>query len=243
MSAAGALRRTALGAVYPALAAYYRSDAGLGVPPAALKVLGIADPSYRADFYTLGKAIDLTAGVDGFVAECGVYKGSTLFGMAHRLRKAGTANRRILGFDSFEGFPEPAVQDALPDGSFHTRTLKGTFSDTSLETLQKRSHALGFERSITLVKGYFENTLGAWSAETFSVVHIDCDLYESYRTCLEFFYPRMARGGYMVFDEYDFSASVYPGAQRAIDEFFAEKLEPLQTFPESRTQRCFVVRA
>jgi O-methyltransferase len=95
---------------------------------------------------------------------------------------------------------------------------------------------------VTLVKGYFEETLSAWGDRQFSVVHIDCDLYQSYLTCLDFFYPRMVPGGHIVFDEYDFIADVYPGAQKAIDEFLADKPEKITGFPESPIPRYFIVK-
>lgn len=52
---------------------------------------------------------------------------------------------------------------------------------------------------------------------------LDCDLYESYKMCLSRLYPRIVPGGWIIFDEY-FSAK-YPGARRAVDEFFADRPE------------------
>jgi O-methyltransferase len=207
-----------------------------------LQFLGIADPSFRPDFYTLRRIVEKMAPQGGLFAECGVYRGATLLGMAHTLRAQGTASYQIVGFDSFEGFPEPVEEDALPNRSYHPRALKGYFGDTSLDELKSRVSALGLEQQVTLVKGYFEETLSAWGDRQFSVVHIDCDLYQSYLTCLDFFYPRMVPGGHIVFDEYDFIADVYPGAQKAIDEFLADKPEKITGFPESPIPRYFIVK-
>ncbi len=132
----------------------------------------------------------------------------------------------------FVGFPEPTQEDSLADGTFHRSAMKGIFADTSFEELSGKVQALGFERDITLAKGYFENSLPAWSGENFAIVHLDCDLYPSYMTCLEFFCPRIKAGGFMVFDEYDFSAPVYPGAQKAIDSFFADKPQKCSALPK-----------
>ena len=85
------------------------------------------------------------------------------------------------------------------------------------------------------MKGYFEHVLSRVEDLLFSVVHIDCDLYQSYMTCLEFFYPRVVAGGFIVFDEDEFSATVYPCAQRAIDSFLADKAEPIECFPGAPT--------
>jgi len=48
-------------------------------------------------------------------------------------------------------------------------------------------------------------------------------IYESYRQCLEFFYPRMASGGIILLDEY--KDPPWPGCTQAVDEFMAGKPE------------------
>lgn len=240
MALIGHLRRSARDLAYPAALAYYRLHGAKNCPASVLRVLGIADPSYRTDFYTLNKLVEKSAPGGGNYAECGVYRGATLLGVAHRLRVLGAKNWKLIGFDSFEGFPEPAAQDALPDGSFHPNAQKGVFGDTSYESLSAKVADLAFTRDVTLVKGFFESTLHEWNEEEFSVVHLDCDIYQSYVTCLEFFYPRLRPGGFMVFDEYDFSAPVYPGAQKAIDAFFAGKPENVQRLPEAPNPRWFI---
>ena len=241
MSVLGSIKRSIIRFCYPAIAAYYRSQPAC--PVSILKLLGIADIAYRSDFYTLSHAVDKITPSRGFIAECGVYRGATLLGMAHKLRRSGAASFHLLGFDSFEGFPEPVQEDAIPDGTFHERTAKGVFSDTSYEDLKGKVEALGFENQITLVKGYFENTLHHWSDKEFVLVHLDCDLYQSYLTCLEFFYPRVKSGGYIVFDEYgEGAAPVYPGAQKAIDLFLSDKPEKIQRLPESNNPRYFIIK-
>lgn len=233
------LRQVVARSAFPGAATYYRSFGAKRVP-ALLKLLGVADPAYRADFYTLCKLVGECARDGGTIAECGVYRGSTLLGMAHALKSNGASNWHLLGFDSFEGFPEPAPEDALSNGTFHPKARKGVFADTSYEGLQAKARALGYARDITLVKGYFENTLAQYADREFVAAHIDCDLYEGYKTCLEFFYPRLRPGGVLVFDEYDYSNGVYPGAQRAIDEFFRNKPEDVERLPEARVPRYFI---
>jgi hypothetical protein len=242
MRLTGDIRRSLLRFGYPIAASYYRTSSAKKCPAFLLRFLGVADPSYRTDFYTLARIVEQMAPSGGLIVECGVYRGATLMGMAHRLKALGQFNCTLVGFDSFEGFPEPTKEDAFADGTFHARALKGVFADTSYEELTGKIKALGFDRQITLVKGYFENSLPAWSDKQFTVVHLDCDLYASYVTCLEFFYPRVRPGGHIVFDEYDFSAPVYPGAQRAIDSFLADKPEKLRRFQESVNPRYFIVK-
>lgn len=55
--------------------------------------------------------------------------------------------------------------------------------------------------------------------DRFAFVSIDCDIYEPVRQGLEFFWPRMQRGG--VIFVHDYSSGYWPGATKAVDEFCA----------------------
>jgi O-methyltransferase len=57
----------------------------------------------------------------------------------------------------------------------------------------------------------------------FCFAHIDLDLYQGVKDAVAFVYPRMPRGGLIVFDDYGFASC--PGARKAVDEFFADKPE------------------
>jgi macrocin-O-methyltransferase TylF-like protien len=223
----------------PPLATLYRSRPA-SAPSWLLRAMGIADAVNRSEFYTLGRIVDSIERFDGSIIECGVYRGSTLLGMAHRLALRGITNVAVFGCDSFEGFPEPTQEDALTGGVFHERARRGVFADTNYEDLAIRVERLGYGRQVRLVRGFFEDTLPQFMESRFSIVHLDCDLYRSYVTCLELLYPRLVPGGYMIFDEYDFSASIYPGAQKAIDEFLAGKPEKIESFPEAKHRRYFI---
>jgi len=235
------LGRFARSLLWPVLARQYRRN-----PAAAsaltLRILGIANSSYRADFLALSNAIDQTCHLEGAIVECGVFRGCTLLGMAHRLRILGIRDASLVGCDSFQGFPAPTKEDALQDGSFHEVTREGVFHETSYEGVSLRISALGYAPNIRLLKGFFADSLPQLSKMTFKVVHLDCDLYQSYVTCLNFFYPRLIPGGYMVFDEYDFSAPAYPGAKKAIDGFLRDKPEKLQRLQNLVDARPFIVK-
>jgi O-methyltransferase len=63
------------------------------------------------------------------------------------------------------------------------------------------------------------------AGEQFCFVHLDCVIYESYKSCIEFFYPRLASGGVILFDEYN--DPPWPGCARAVNEYLADKPEKL----------------
>jgi len=78
-------------------------------------------------------------------------------------------------------------------------------------------------KKVVLVKGLFEDTLRTYNGKQVALLHLDVDLYQSYKECIEFFYPRVAKGGIIAFDEYQ--STEWPGAKKAIDEYSAGKGE------------------
>lgn len=208
-------------------------------PDILLKRLGIATSRRRIDFYTLERILSGMPEIQGSILECGVYRGATLLGMAHILTKRDV-HARLYGLDSFEGFPQPTPEDAQPGGQLHPDVRPGALGDTSYGALEARIRLLGWQDRIRLIKGFFEDTLETLVRERFSLVHLDCDLYSSYKTCLDFTYPRMLPGGVIVLDDYRLPANVYPGADRAVDEFFANRPEKPERFDHPLGLRSYV---
>ena len=62
-----------------------------------------------------------------------------------------------------------------------------------------------------------------------SLLHIDVDLFEPTKACLECFYTHAVRGGIVILDDY----GAFPGANKAIDEFFHDKAVVIQKRPYS----------
>lgn len=147
--------------------------------------------------------------VEGDIWECGVYKGGTAAMFAKILRHAGPWKKLFL-FDTFEGMPET---DA--DRDIHR---KGDFSDTSLESVARY---VGEPDLCVFRKGFIPRTFDGLEAAKLAFAHIDVDIYRSILDCLEFIWPRLSFGGFIVFDDYGFPTC--PGARLAVDEFFANK--------------------
>ena len=75
-----------------------------------------------------------------------------------------------------------------------------------------------FKSSVFIYKGIFpkENSEHVKDLE-FSFVHIDVDIHDSVKECLEFFVPRMIASGIIVMDDYN--APTCNGAKIAADDF------------------------
>ncbi len=72
-----------------------------------------------------------------------------------------------------------------------------------------------------MIKGFFEDTLDNDKLEQISFLNLDVDLYQSYKVCLEKLYPKISSGGVITFDEYFRESFAFPGAMKAIEEFFS----------------------
>ena len=179
--------------------------------------------------YMVRELLNLVGHLPGAYVECGVYRGATAYWLceaARREQKNG-GHRAVHLFDSWQGLPEPGEKDG-------GHWSKGKFACTVEDT--KRT-LRGFEGVTSYHPGWFKDTfllasLGLLPITQVAFLHIDVDLYESTKECLEFFYPRMARGGIIVDDEYGFAQC--PGAKLAMDEFFADKPERIAALPTAQ---------
>lgn len=170
--------------------------------------------------------LEQTRNVPGAVVECGVFRGSTLIVSGLYLKQRGI-RKQVFGLDSFEGFGEEVKADMQLGGKECEEKRVGGFGETSYDYV---SDAIGFfelASMVTLVPGFFKDSLPRLaSLESVSFLHLDCDLYDSYKECLNFFYPRLSAGAIVLMDEYD--DPTWPGANNAVDEFLHAKPEVLE---------------
>lgn len=171
-------------------------------------------------FFFLNLCIDflLEEKIVGDVGELGVYKGNSAFLLSKYARRMNT---KCYLFDTFEGFDSKDL--------VHLDFKKGQvdFSDTSEAEVK---NLLG-EQNIIYVKGYFPESLNQIKeTDYFVLVHIDCDLEKPFTAALNYFYPRMKKGGFLIM--HDHSSLFWPGAKKAIEGFFADKAEFVIPIPD-----------
>jgi O-methyltransferase len=147
-----------------------------------------------------------TDGIQGAFAEIGVYRGVT-----SSFIHCQAPDRLFYLFDTFEGFPESALEVAEDK----------RFKNTSQETV---SALLGDVRNIRFRKGMFLDTAEGLEEEKFALIMLDVDLYKSALDVFHFFYPRLVRGGYFFMHDYN-SPESDRGISRAAHQFLADKPE------------------
>jgi hypothetical protein len=165
------------------------------------------------------------------VAECGIGSGFSLTYILSYLQQS-KALRVYHGFDTFEGFPYIHAEDlkGIPENRKKISVV-GHYREYNFGHINRVVRRLGAEKIATLHQGRFDETIPFLPVHLrFSFVYMDCDLYQSYKSCLDTMYPRVVPGGIIVFDEYEHTVD-WPGARKAIDEFFADKPEKPEPLP------------
>ncbi len=156
--------------------------------------------------------------IPGAFAELGVYKGNSAK-LFHEL----APQRKLYLFDTFSGFHQKDLQ-ADPKKIIG----KSSFLDTSLDRVKA---FIGTSDQIVYCPGYFPDTAACVSEnERFAFVHLDADLYQPTRAALEFFYPKLSPGGYVIV--HDYSSGAWPGVKQAVDEFLKDKPQRLIRIPD-----------
>jgi Macrocin-O-methyltransferase (TylF) len=150
-------------------------------------------------------------GIQGDVIEFGTYYGHWVQVICEMLERNGW-QRKVWGFDSFEGLPKPDVQlnpDCWTEGMY-----SAPFDEVRARLqVDKRPY-------LQLVKGWFNETLmrePATSIDKIAYARIDSDLYESCIDCLKYLDGRLVDRAILVFDDWQFSTEI--GEPRAFKEW------------------------
>jgi len=151
--------------------------------------------------------------VKGCIVECGVHHGAGLMAWA-KLSAAlepYSLDRRIFGFDTFEGFPSIDEKDATSAGNESLRTGGFHTGMNTYEELQElirqydENRFLNQFEKVQLIKGDAVQTIPKFLSEEPSVLvsllFLDFDLYMPTKVALQSFLPRMPRGAVLAFDE------------------------------------------
>jgi O-methyltransferase len=153
-------------------------------------------------------------GVPGDLVETGVWRGGASILMRGVLKALGDTSRRVWACDSFEGLPraDPG-RYPMDAGDPHW-----TFAElaVSLDEVQANFARYGLlDEQVRFLPGWFRDTLPGAPIDRISVLRLDGDMYESTWVALEALYPKLARGGYVVVDDYLNIAA----CRAAVDDF------------------------
>ncbi len=194
----------------------------------------------------------LTQEVPGDIAELGVFRGMGLMTWANLLEAycIGDRTKIVYGFDNWRGFTKFSEEDGA-ESSQANKVLggfdPGKFRDELDDALSifDADRFVPWKARVNLVDGQIEESVPKFLDENpgvrFSLVHFDCDLYRPTKAALEAMWPRVARGGVLLFDEYGIHD--WPGETRAVDEFLASRPGlQLKTLSWTNTPAAYLVK-
>lgn len=144
--------------------------------------------------------------VPGSLAELGVHRGESA-----RLIHHYCPERKLFLFDTFSGFNASDLANESVKIGYNQRQQ---FADTDvalvLETIAPKN------ANVLPIIGWFPASITPEvRSSPFAFVHLDADLEAPIAAGLDFFWPRLSRGGYVVVHDYN----AWPGARLAVDRF------------------------
>jgi hypothetical protein len=179
--------------------------------------------------------------VHGHIIECGVYLGAGLMTWAQFSAIYEPVNhvRRVVGFDTFDGFTKISEKDLADNSINATWAAKGKLAADSYTDLQQCVELYDLNRSIghiprvELVRGDAMHTIPRYLKDNqhlvVAMLYLDFDLYEPTKIALETFLPRMPKGAVLAFDELD--QAHWPGETMAVLESVGLRNLRIQRLP------------
>lgn len=176
--------------------------------------------------------------VHGHIVECGVFLGGGLMTWAQLSAIYEPVNhvRRIVGFDTFTGFPEIGEKDRGCNPGY---AVEGGLSTNAYEDLQEAirlydlNRPVGHIPRVELVVGDATQTIPEYVQNNphlvIAMLYLDFDLFEPTRVAIETFLPRMPKGAVIAFDELDQAA--WPGETLAVLETVGLRNIRIRRFP------------
>lgn len=161
--------------------------------------------------------------VHGVIMEFGVRWGQNMALMSNLrgIHEPYNYNRKIIGFDTFEGFPSVAAEDGagVKVGDYGVAENWKDELEAILE-FHTLNAPIAHKAKHELVQGDACQTLPAYLERNpqtiIALAYFDFDLYKPTRDCLEAILPHLTKGSILAFDELNMPE--FPGETLAVKE-------------------------
>jgi hypothetical protein len=163
--------------------------------------------------------------VTGIIIEFGVRWGQNLalFSSLRGIYEPYNYTRKIVGFDTFSGYPsvhdKDGSEDAVSTGAYSVSTGYETYLKKILDYHEKDS-PISHIRKYDLIKGdatkTVEDYLKTYPETIIALAYFDFDLYEPTKACLELISDHLTKGSVVGFDE--LNNRTFPGETLALKE-------------------------
>ena len=195
--------------------------------------MATAAPRRFSKFITHLEFFKNTSNLRGEIVELGVFKGNSLFRwIKFRDLLENTFSRKIIAFDIFGDFPQTEFEkDKKIREGFIAETNGG--KSISYEELHDLLQKQKLDENIDIIKGDILESVPSYLQThphlKISLLHIDVDLYEATKCGLEQLFDHVVQGGIIILDDY----GAFPGANKAIDDFFKDRNISIKKLPYS----------
>ncbi len=187
--------------------------------------------------------------VQGIIIEFGTRWGQNiaLFSSLRGIYEPFNRMRKIVGFDTFSGFPELGKQDSQS----HQLIYKGGFPTTEnyVDYLDKVMRYQEQDNPVSHIKKFdlragdatmeIDKYLEDYPETIVALAYFDFDIYEPTKKCLEAIHPHLVKGSVLGFDELSDHDS--PGETLALKETFGLNNIRVKRFPYTSRVSYFVV--
>ena len=172
----------------------------------------------------------LQVGIHGVIMDFGTRWGQNMaiFNALRGIYEPFNRHRKIIGFDTFAGFPET--------GKYGVTAKYEEFLEEVL-SCQEELNPGGHMRKYEIVKGDVTRTLLPYLSKhqeiLVSLAYFDMDLQVPTSYCLNHLLPRMCKGSVIAFDE--LCDETFPGETEAFLNYFGNKVRARRLPITSRT--------
>lgn len=187
--------------------------------------------------------------VPGVIIEFGVRWGQNLalFESFRTIYEPYNFTRKIIGFDTFEGFPSTHSKDGkdaiISEGSYGVSNKYEDTLEKVLKYHEEEAVLYNHIQKFELIKGDATKTINQWiernNGKLISFAYFDFDLYEPTKICLEAIMPHLTKGSIVAFDEINHDN--FPGETIALKEVVGTKNIRLQRFQSNPFMAYFIV--
>lgn len=138
-------------------------------------------------------------GVAGAVADLGAYRGDFSWQL-----NALMPERTLYLFDTFTGYDYRDVEKERELGFSDVKAGDYSLSQREFEQIENRLLGrMPYPEMVVIKKGWFPETAYDLEAEKYALVHIDTGLYAPTYAGIQYFFPRMNKGGVILVSGYE----------------------------------------
>ena len=181
--------------------------------------------------------------IPGDIVEGGVFKGTGVLYWAKLVQVFNPlSNRRVVGFDTFEGYPDRTKYE-YDKQSGKAFIENSSYADISVDEIMEVAASLALEHRIELVEGDSTKTIPEYVKKNpgfrVALLNLDFDIFEPTATALQYLYPLIVPGGVIAFDEYAVRGW---GESDAVDQYFRGKHIRYQSIPWALSPAAYVIK-